>query len=186
MSINPHGKAIELHVCIDVAKPFSLLNLRSSLDLSSMEDSIRLWIALAPPQMEELRTRHRIRPDEYTSRIDLSATQMPLGRDTDVQWCQTYNYFEYSFLQVEITALGYFGRWKRMYWRRFDLVSFVGMDFLLQRNVMSREDCSIRSLIPWLPMSQYVSVLLVTDEWASCRLLYFRFCLSRASCCKLA
>ena len=108
MSINPHGKAIELHVCIDVAKPFSLLNLRSSLDLSSMEDSIRLWIALSPPQMEELRTRHRIRPDEYTSRIDLSATQMPLGRDTDVQWCQTYNYFEYSFLQVEITALGYF------------------------------------------------------------------------------
>jgi len=73
-----------------------------------MEDSIRLWIALSPPQMEELRTRHRIRPDEYTSRIDLSATQMPLGRDTDVQWCQTYNYFEYSFLQVEITALGYF------------------------------------------------------------------------------
>ena len=48
MSINPHGKAIELHVCIDVAKPFSLLNLRSSLDLSSMEDSIRLWIALSP------------------------------------------------------------------------------------------------------------------------------------------
>ena len=108
MSINPHGKAIELHVCIDVAKPFSLLSLRSNLDLSSMEDSIRLWIALSPPQMEELQTRHRIQPDVYTSRIDLSATHMPLGRDTDVQWCQTFNYFEYSFLQVEITALGYF------------------------------------------------------------------------------
>ena len=72
-----------------------------------------------------------------------------------------------------------------MYWRSFDLVSFVGMDFLFQKNVMSREDCSIRSLTPWLLMSQYVSVLLETEEWASCRLLYFRFCLSRASCCKL-
>ena len=41
-----------------------------------MEDSIRLWIAVAPPQLEELRTLQRISPDIYTSRIDLSATQM--------------------------------------------------------------------------------------------------------------
>ena len=108
MSVNPHGKAIELHVCIDVAKPFSLLSLGSNLGLNSMEDSIRLWIALAPPQMEELRTKHRIYPDIYTSRIDLSATRAPLGRVTDVRGCHTYSYFEYSFLQVEITALGYF------------------------------------------------------------------------------
>ena len=108
MSVNPHGKAIELHVCIDVAKPFSLLSLGSNLGLNSMEDSIRLWIALAPPQMEELRTHHRVQPDIYTSRIDLSATHAPLGRATDAQWCHTYNYFDYSFLQVEITALGYF------------------------------------------------------------------------------
>ena len=73
-----------------------------------MEDSIRLWIALAPPQMEELRTHHRIQPDIHTSRIDLSATHAPIGRATDVQWCHTFNYFEFSLLQVEITALGYF------------------------------------------------------------------------------
>ena len=73
-----------------------------------MEDSIRLWIALAPPQMEELRTHHRIQPDVHTSRIDLSATHAPIGRATDVQWCRTFNYFEFSLLQVEITALGYF------------------------------------------------------------------------------
>ena len=108
MSINPHGKAIELHVCIDVAKPFSLLNLGSNLGLNSMEDSIRLWIALAPPQMEELRTRHRVQPDIYTSRIDLSATHAPIGRGTDAHWCNAHNYFDYSLLQVEITALGYF------------------------------------------------------------------------------
>ena len=108
MSVNPHGKAIELHVCIDVAKPFSLLSLGSNLGLNSMEDSIRLWIALAPPQMEELRTHHRVQPDISTSRIDLSATHAPVGRATDVQQCHTYNCFDYSFLQVEITALGYF------------------------------------------------------------------------------
>ena len=34
-------------------------------------------------------------------------------------------------------------------------------------------------------MSRFMSVLLGTEEWASCRLLYFRFCLSRASCGKL-
>ena len=73
-----------------------------------MTDSIRLWIAVAPPQLEELRTLQRISPDIYTSRIDLSATQMPLGRETDVQWCHTYSYCEFSFFQVEITALGYF------------------------------------------------------------------------------
>ena len=28
-----------------------------------MEDSIRLWIAVAPPQLEELRTLQRISPD---------------------------------------------------------------------------------------------------------------------------
>ena len=61
---------------IGVAKPFSLLSVGSNLGLNSMEDSIRLWIALAPPQMEELRTHHRIQPDIFTSRIDLSATQM--------------------------------------------------------------------------------------------------------------
>ena len=33
---------------------------------------------------------------------------MPLGRETDVQWCHTYSYCEFSFFQVEITALGYF------------------------------------------------------------------------------
>ena len=27
MSVNPHGKAIEVHVCIDVSKPFFLLSL---------------------------------------------------------------------------------------------------------------------------------------------------------------
>ena len=73
-----------------------------------MEDSIRLWIALAPPQMEEVRTHHRIQPDIHTSRIDLSATHAPIGRATDVQWSRTFNYFEFSLLQVEITALGYF------------------------------------------------------------------------------
>ena len=52
-----------------------------------MEDSIRLWIALAPPQMEELRTHHRIQPDIHTSRIDLSATHAPIGRATDIHWC---------------------------------------------------------------------------------------------------
>ena len=82
MSVNPHGKAIELHVCIDVAKPFSLLSLGSNLGLNSMEDSIRLWIALAPPQMEELRTHHRIQPDIFTSRIDLSA--LPPGAQETV------------------------------------------------------------------------------------------------------
>ena len=45
-----------------------------------MEDSIRLWIAVAPPQLEELRTLQRISPDIYTSRIDLSATQMYLEK----------------------------------------------------------------------------------------------------------
>ena len=164
VSVNPHGKAIELHVCIDVAKPFSLLSLGSNLGLSSMEDSIRLWIAVAPPQKEELRTRHRIQPDIYTSRIDLSATHAPIGRATDVQQCHTYNCFDYSFLQVEITALGTFERWRQMYWRRFDMVSFVGMDFLFQKNVMSREDCSIRSSTPWLLMSRSLSVLLGTEE----------------------
>ena len=49
---------------------------------------------------------------------------------------------------------------------------------------MRREDCSIRSSIPWSLMSRFVSVLLGTEEWASCRLLCFRFCLSRASCGK--
>ena len=74
----------------------------------AMEDCIRLWIAVAPPQLEELQNRRRISPDIYTARIDMSATQIPLGRDTDVQWCHTFSYFEYGFFQVEITALGYF------------------------------------------------------------------------------
>ena len=118
--------------CIDVAKPFSLLSLGSNLGLNSMEDSIRLWIALAPPQMEELRTHHRVQPDIYTSRIDLSATHAPIGRATDAHWCNAHNYFDYSLLQVEITALGYFRKMEeQMYWRSFDLVSFVGMGFLV-------------------------------------------------------
>ena len=120
--------------------------------MNSMEDSIRLWIALVPPQMEELRTHHRIQPDIHTSRIDLSATHAPIGRATDVQWCCGYLVGE-----------------------RFDLVSSVGVDFFFQKNMMSREDCSIRSSIPWLLMSRFVSVLLGTEEWASCRLLCFKF-----------
>ena len=51
-----------------------------------------------------------------------------------------------------------------MSWRRSNLVSFVGMDFLFQKNVMSREDCSIRSSTPWLLMSRFMSVLLGTEE----------------------
>ena len=101
-----------------------------------MEDSIRLWIAVAPPQLEELRTLQRISPDIYTSRIDLSATQM--------------------------------------YWRKFRKVSSVGMDFFFLKNMMGKEGCFIGSSIRWLSMSQFVNVLIETEAWVSCRLVYFR------------
>ena len=101
-----------------------------------MEDSIRLWIAVAPPQLEELRTLQRISPDTYTSRIDLSATQM--------------------------------------YWRKFRKVSSVGMDFFFLKNMMGKEGCFIGSSIRWLSMSQFVNVLIETEAWVSCRLVYFR------------
>ena len=73
-----------------------------------MTDCVRLWIAVAPPQLEELRVLRRLSPDIYTARIDMSANDLPLGRESDVQWCSTYSFFQYSFFQVEISALGYF------------------------------------------------------------------------------
>ena len=121
---------------------------------------------------------HRVQPDIYTSRIDLSATHAPIGRGTDAHWCNAHNYFDYSLLQVEITALGYFRKMEANVLEKLRPGEFRWYGFLVQKNVMSREDCSIRSLTPWLLMSQYVSVLLVTEEWAGCRLLYFRFWLS--------
>ena len=42
---------------------------------------------MAPPQLEELRVFRRLSPDIHTSRIDMSANQLPLGRENDVQWC---------------------------------------------------------------------------------------------------
>ena len=54
-------------------------------------------------------------------------------------------------------------------------MSSVDVDFFFQKNMMSREDCSIRSSIPWLLMSRLVSVLPGTVEWASCRLLCPKF-----------
>ena len=69
---------------------------------------MRLWIAVAPPQLEELRVLRRLSPDIFTARIDMSANDLPLGRESDVQWCSTYSFFQYSFFQVEISALGYF------------------------------------------------------------------------------
>ena len=117
-----------------------------------MEDSIRLWIALVPPQMEELRTHHRVQPDLHNTSEYPWHARLAHGSHSNRSW-------RYGYLVGE----------------RFDLVSSVGTDFFFQKNMMSREDCSIRSSIPWLLMSRFVSVLLGTVEWASGRLLCSKF-----------
>ena len=71
-------------------------------------DSLLLWLALAPSQVEELRNRQRIPPDITFSRIDLSSSRTPVGRDSDVHQCYDHSFKEFTILQLEITALGYF------------------------------------------------------------------------------
>lgn len=38
----------------------------------------------------------------------MSSTQIPVGRENDVQWCHTFSYWEFKVFQVEVTAMGYF------------------------------------------------------------------------------
>ena len=54
-------------------------------------DSLSLWLALAPSQVEELRSRRRVPADITFSRIDLSSSQAPVGRPSDVHQCYEYS-----------------------------------------------------------------------------------------------
>ena len=40
--------------------------------------------------------------------IDLSSSRTPVGRDSDVHQCYDHSFKEFTILQLEITALGYF------------------------------------------------------------------------------
>ena len=71
-------------------------------------DSLSLWLALAPSQVEELRSRRRVPADITFSRIDLSSSEAPVGRPSDVHQCYEYSFWEFKILKLEITALGYF------------------------------------------------------------------------------
>ena len=130
----------------------------------AMADCVRLWIAVAPPQQEELRVLRRLSPDIFTARIDMSANDLPLGRERVM--CSGARPIASSSIassrwRFQLWVIS--TRWKQRFWRRFQEESSGGMDFFSRKNVMNKGDCSIGSLSKGWSMSQSIDVLIATE-----------------------
>ena len=71
-------------------------------------ESIFVWLALSPPQVQELRDRRRISPDVNTARFDLSVNTSPARSPEENLQSTEFSLWEYTVLRMEITSLGYF------------------------------------------------------------------------------
>ena len=78
-------------------------------------ERIFVWLALSPPQVQELRDRRRISPDVNTARFDLSVKTSPARSPEENQQSTEFSFWEYTVLRMEIIPLwATSAKWKAM------------------------------------------------------------------------
>ena len=114
-------------------------------------DSLLLWLALAPPQVEELRNHLRIQPGIATERIDLSTSCTPVGRDSAVYQCYDHSFWDFTILQLEITALGFFRKMEANFLEKVRPGEFRWYGTMLPEEHDERGQLLYRPIDPMIP-----------------------------------